>query len=67
MAASRWSIPSGRIFWSLWADILAGVAVRPREHIDAFTEAYNQHAKPFAWTKTEVHQRRLKDRRIGQL
>jgi transposase len=38
-----------------------------REHIDAFTEAYNQHAKPFAWTKTEVHQCRLKDRRISQL
>jgi transposase len=37
-----------------------------REHIDAFIEAYNQHAKPFVWTKAEVHQKRLQ-RRISQL
>jgi transposase len=33
-----------------------------RTHIDAFVEAYNEHAKPFAWTKSKVHQKRLKAR-----
>jgi transposase len=31
-----------------------------REHIDAFIKAYNTTAAPFAWTKSEVHQKRLK-------
>src|SRR5215208_2312489 len=38
-----------------------------REHMDAFIEAYNQRAKPFVWTKANVHQRRVKGRRISQL
>jgi transposase len=38
-----------------------------REHIDAFIAAYNENAKPFAWKKNKVHQRRLKGRRITQL
>jgi len=38
-----------------------------KEHIDAFIEAYNQNAKPFAWTKAKVRQRRFKDRRISDL
>jgi hypothetical protein len=38
-----------------------------REHIGAFIEAYNENAQPFVWTKTEVHQRRVKDRRVSQL
>lgn len=38
-----------------------------KEHIDAFIEAYNRNAKPFAWTKAKVRQRRFKDRRISQL
>ena len=29
-------------------------------HIDAFIERYNQTAKPFLWTKSEVHQKRLR-------
>lgn len=29
-------------------------------HIDAFIAAYNQAARPFVWTKSEVHQKRLK-------
>ena len=37
-----------------------------REHIDAFIEAYNADAKPFAWTKSEVHQKRLKARFADQ-
>jgi hypothetical protein len=28
-------------------------------HIDAFIAAYNIDAKPFVWTKSEVHQKRL--------
>jgi len=38
-----------------------------RKHIDAFIEAYNEHAKPFVWTKAKVHQRRVKGRRISEL
>jgi transposase len=38
-----------------------------RAHIDAFIEDYNENAKPFAWTKTKVYQRRVKDRRITEL
>jgi hypothetical protein len=37
-----------------------------RAHIDDFIEAYNEHAKPFAWTKSEVHQNRLKARFANQ-
>ena len=33
-----------------------------RDHIDAFVSSYNQHATPFAWTKSTVHQKRLKSR-----
>lgn len=38
-----------------------------KEHIDAFIDTYNQNAKPFAWTKSKVRQRRFKDRRISHL
>lgn len=38
-----------------------------REHIDAFIEAYNKDAEPFVWTKAQVHQRRVKGRRLGDL
>ena len=31
-----------------------------REHIDNFIAAYNANAKLFAWSKSEVHQKRLK-------
>ena len=37
-----------------------------REHIDAFIEAYNLDAKPFVWTKSKVHQKRLKARFADQ-
>jgi transposase len=33
-----------------------------RRHIDAFVAAHNQSARPFAWTKSQVHQKRLKPR-----
>ncbi|MDB5408162.1 MAG: family transposase, partial [Rhodospirillales bacterium] len=29
-------------------------------HIHAFIATYNDTAKPFAWTKSQVHQKRLK-------
>jgi hypothetical protein len=38
-----------------------------QEHIDAFIAAYNENAKPFAWKKKKVHQRRFKGQRITQL
>src|SRR6476660_1063421 len=58
----------------IWFSILEGKSLHGasftsvkqlREHIDAFIEAYNQNAKPFVWTKAEVHQRRIKGRRIS--
>ena len=37
-----------------------------RQHIDAFVDAYNADAKPFVWSKSEVHQKRLKARFADQ-
>ncbi len=60
----------------IWFSILEGQSLRGasfisvaqlRKHIDAFIKAYNENAKPFVWTKTKVHQRRIKERRISQL
>jgi transposase len=60
----------------IWFSILQGKSLRGasftsvaqlRTHIDAFIEAYNDNAKPFVWTKTKVHQRRFKNRRISEL
>ena len=38
-----------------------------QEQIDAFIAAYNETAKPFAWKKKRVYQRRFKGRRITKL
>ena len=38
-----------------------------KEHIDAFIDSYNEHAEPFVWTKSQVHQRRVNGRRLGDL
>ncbi|MGY4281525.1 transposase [Bradyrhizobium sp. LM2.7] len=38
-----------------------------KQHIDAFIKAYNKDAEPFAWTKSKVHQRRVKGRRLSDL
>jgi hypothetical protein len=38
-----------------------------REHLDAFIKAYDENAKSFVRTKTEVHQLRVKGRRVSQL
>lgn len=54
-----------------WFSILAGQSLHGasftgvaqlRRHIDAFIERYNQTARPFAWNKSEVHQKRPKPR-----
>ena len=37
-----------------------------RAHIDAFIETYNADAKPFVWTKSAVHQKRLNARFADQ-
>ena len=31
-----------------------------KAHIDNFIAGYNEDARPFAWTKSKVHQKRLK-------
>jgi len=55
----------------IWFSILEGKSLHGtsftsvkqlREHIDAFINVYNTNATPFAWTKSEVHQKRLKPR-----
>jgi transposase len=59
----------------IWFSILQGNSLKDasftsvkqlREHIDAFIEAYNDKAKPFAWTKSQVYQKRLKERFADQ-
>lgn len=51
-------------FSILAAKALSGTSFNSRKelmaHIDAFIAAYNVDAKPFVWTKSEVHQKRLK-------
>jgi transposase len=59
----------------IWFSILAGKALNGasfdslaelKRHIDDFIERYNKTAHPFAWTKCEVHQKRLKPRFANQ-
>jgi transposase len=54
-----------------WFSILTGQALKGasftgvaelRRHLDAFIARHNQCARPFAWTKSDVHQKRLKPR-----
>jgi transposase len=59
------------IWFSILADqSLAGASftsvTQLRAHIDAFVATYNEHAKPFAWTKSKVRQKRLKVRFADQ-
>jgi transposase len=53
----------------IWFSILAGKSLNGasfnaveqlKTHIDDFIAAYNETAKPFVWTKSKVHQKRLK-------
>ena len=59
----------------IWFSILQGSSLKDAsftsvkqlsEHIDAFIAAYNENAKPFAWTKSQVYQKRLKARFANQ-
>src|SRR5260370_35138380 len=59
----------------IWFSILTGKSLSGESfvsveqlvaHIDAFIESYNQTATPFVWTKTKVHQKRLKPRFADQ-
>ena len=52
----------------IWFSILAGKALKGasfhsldalKAHINTFIESYNKTARPFVWTKSEVHQKRL--------
>lgn len=36
--------------------------ISSEQYIDAFIATYNQTARPFAWSKSEVHQKQLKPR-----
>jgi hypothetical protein len=59
------------IWFSILADqSLAGASftsvAQLRANIDAFVATYNEHAKPFAWTKSKVRQKRLKARFADQ-
>ena len=53
----------------IWFSILAGKSLDGASfqsvpelvaHIDAFIASYNETARPFVWTKSKVHQKRLK-------
>ena len=53
----------------IWFSILAGKSLQDASfdslealmaHIDSFIETYNETARPFEWTKSQVHQKRLK-------
>jgi transposase len=53
----------------IWFSILAGQSLKGASfrsvselvaHIDSFIASYNEDAKPFVWTKSVVHQKRLK-------
>jgi len=59
----------------IWFSILQGQSLcdesftsvkQLRDHIDNFIDDYNAKAKPFVWTKSEVHQKRLKARFADQ-
>jgi transposase-like protein len=52
-----------------WFSILTGKSLKGasfnaleelKAHIDAFIRSYNETARPFVWTKSKVHQKRLK-------
>ena len=53
----------------IWFSILSGKSLNGasfqtvhqlKAHIDAFIGSYNEQARPFVWTKSQVHQKRLK-------
>src|ERR1700674_1638376 len=59
-----------------WFSILQGQSLngasftsvdQVKKHIDAFIKNYNEDAEPFVWTKSKVHQRRVRGRRLSDL
>ena len=59
-----------------WFSILQGQSLngasftsvdQVKKHIDAFIKNYNEDAQPFVWTKSKVHQRRVKGCRLSDL
>jgi len=59
----------------IWFSILSGKSLKGRSfqslkelkaHIKDFIECYNETARPFVWTKSEVHQKSLKPRFADQ-
>jgi transposase len=58
-------------FSILQGQSLAGASFKSVEelkaHIDAYIAEHNTTAEPFVWTKSEVHQRRVKGRRLSEL
>lgn len=58
-------------FSNLQQNSLAGTSFtsveRLKQHIDGFIASYNKDAQPFVWTKSQVHQRRVKGRRLSDL
>jgi len=53
----------------IWFSILTGKSLKGasftsvdelKDHIDSFIASYNEQARPFVWTKSVVHQKRLK-------
>ena len=59
-----------------WFSILQGQSLagasftsvaKLKEHINAFIETYNETAERLVWTKSKVHQRRVKGRRLSDL
>src|SRR5262245_24680995 len=69
-----------RAFWlnqvEGWFSILQGQSLagasfnsveQLKQHIETFIDAYNETAEPFVWTKSKVHQRRVKGRRLSDL
>jgi transposase len=58
-------------FSILQAQSLTGASFQSVEalkaHIDAYIAEHNDTAEPFVWTKSKVHQRRVKGRRLSEL
>lgn len=59
----------------IWFSILSGKSLKGasfnsleqlKDHIDRFIETYNETARPFAWSKSKVHQKRIKPRFVDQ-
>lgn len=53
----------------IWCSILSGKSLdgasfhsvdELKAHISSFIASYNENARPFQWTKSKVHQKRLK-------